>query len=64
MPIYKIVLFARDEWRKYWRNLRDSYVRKRRETRERPSGAAADRAKKWKFFELMSFLDKFMKENR
>ena len=51
-------------WKKKWRNLRDMYVKKRREIRSTKSGQAAERAKKWQFLEIMSFLDRYVEESR
>ena len=50
--------------KKKWRNLRDIYVKKRRESRSSKSGQAAERANKWQFLEIMSFFDRYVEESR
>ena len=45
--------------KKLWNNLRDTYVRKKREEGQVKSGQAGSKQRKrWKYMEAMSFLDK------
>ncbi|XP_013083268.2 uncharacterized protein LOC106068451 isoform X2 [Biomphalaria glabrata] len=48
------------EWKKKWRNLRDTYVKKIRGIRQNVNVAAM---KNWRFFEHMSFLEPFLEDN-
>ncbi|KAL8595200.1 hypothetical protein ACOMHN_043353 [Nucella lapillus] len=52
------------EWKKIWRNQRDSYVKRKREMRTTKSGQAASRKQKWPLMDLMSFLDRYTEEIR
>ncbi|KAJ8041360.1 hypothetical protein HOLleu_12159 [Holothuria leucospilota] len=58
-----LFIFPALEWKKKWRNQRDTYMKKRREVKSNKSGQVAERAKKWHFFEVSSFLDTFIEEN-
>ena len=53
-----------DFWKKRWRTLRDTYVRKRREVKTKKSGSGTSDTKKWKFMDVMQFLDEFTEEQR
>ncbi|XP_030609361.1 uncharacterized protein LOC115797015 [Archocentrus centrarchus] len=47
-----------DDVKKLWRNLRDTYVRKKREEKDIRSGQAGGKQRKrWKYMDVMSFLD-------
>ncbi|ROL42984.1 Transcription factor Adf-1 [Anabarilius grahami] len=46
-----------EDAKKLWKNLRDTYVRKRREEKETKSGQAGKQRKRWKYMECMSFLE-------
>ena len=50
-----------DLWKKKWRTQRDTYVRKKRDLRHK-SGQAAIRIKKWRFMEVLSFLDPYLED--
>lgn len=43
--------------KRLWKNLRDTYVRKKREEGEVRSGQAGGKKKTWKYMEAMSFLE-------
>lgn len=49
--------FSIDFLMKKWRNLRDTYVRIKGDSKSEPSGSAAKNKKKWEFFDQMSFLN-------
>uniref|UniRef100_A0A671RTL2 MADF domain-containing protein n=1 Tax=Sinocyclocheilus anshuiensis TaxID=1608454 RepID=A0A671RTL2_9TELE len=49
-----------DECRKKWRDLRDVYVRERREEKKRKTGAAATQKHPWRYYHIMSFLLPFV----
>lgn len=57
-------LSVAEDWKKKWRNVRDLYVKKKREIKATKSGQAAQKAKKWKFLEIMSFMDRYSEENK
>ena len=46
------------------RNLRDTYVKKRRDIKTSKSGQAADKAKKWHLLDIMNFIEKYDIESR
>ena len=48
--------------KKRFKTLRDSYVRRRRESKTK-SGQAAKKAKKWKFDGLLEFLEPHIYDN-
>lgn len=50
------------EWKKKWRNQRDTYVKKRREMKSGKS----KKANKWRYLDMLSFLDQhiYIEENR
>ena len=59
------VCFLAVEWKKKWRSLRDSYMRHRREMRNSKSGqGAGSKKKKWKFMDIMNFLDRYVEDTR
>lgn len=43
-----------------WRDLRNVYVRERREEKKRKSGAAASQKRPWRYYHIMSFLLPFI----
>lgn len=49
-----------DECKEKWRDLRDIYVRERREEKKRKSGAAATQKRPWRYYHIMSFLIPFV----
>ncbi|XP_058626534.1 uncharacterized protein LOC131537235 isoform X2 [Onychostoma macrolepis] len=49
-----------DECRKKWRDLRDVYVREKREEKKKKSGAAATQKRPWRYYHIMSFLLPFI----
>ncbi|KAK7895209.1 hypothetical protein WMY93_020534 [Mugilogobius chulae] len=49
-----------DICKKRWKSLRDTYMKERRKAKEKRSGSAAGSAKKWRFFEVLTFLDRFI----
>jgi len=46
-----------------WKNIRDSYVKKKKLLKIR-SGEAAARVKTWKYLQLMSFIDAYVRERK
>ncbi|XP_064617230.1 uncharacterized protein LOC135481321 [Liolophura sinensis] len=46
-----------------WRTLRDTFVRKKREMKLKRSGSCAANGKRWKFMDIMQFLDGFTEEH-
>ncbi|XP_073338474.1 uncharacterized protein [Pagrus major] len=46
-----------EDAKRLWKNLRDTYVRKKREEKQTRSGQAGKAKKKWKYMDVMSFLD-------
>ena len=54
-------LFPAKDLKGRWRNLRDTYVKEKR-LRKTQSGQAADKQKKWKFMDIMNFLDRFTED--
>jgi len=54
------ILGSVDEARKFWRNLKDTYVRKKREAKGKSGAGLKDvkqPKKEWPFFEMLQFLD-------
>ncbi|XP_046144392.1 uncharacterized protein LOC114882602 [Osmia bicornis bicornis] len=51
-----------NECKKHWNNLRDCYRRSLKRKNDTKSGQAANKVKKWKYEDEMSFLTKYMKE--
>ncbi|KAL5014359.1 hypothetical protein ScPMuIL_008629 [Solemya velum] len=49
-------------WKKQWRNLRDTYVKKRRMLKARQLGQAVPNSPRWRFMCSMSFLDDYIEE--
>ncbi|KAK7939070.1 hypothetical protein WMY93_002396 [Mugilogobius chulae] len=49
-----------DVCRKKWKGLRDTYLKEKRRETEKRSGSAGGTKKKWKYSEVMSFLDPFI----
>ncbi|XP_070204455.1 uncharacterized protein [Littorina saxatilis] len=45
------------DWKKKWKNLRDTYVRKRKAIRNKKNPDVVESAKKWRFLRLMKFLE-------
>lgn len=57
---YCVVLYLTgDGWKKKWRNLRDTYMKKKKDNATK-SGQAASRKKPWLFFDILTFLDEFI----
>ena len=53
-----------DKLSQKWKNLRDYYVSKKKENKK-PSGAAAERKTKWKFYDIMdAFLAPYVASSR
>ncbi|XP_022093072.1 uncharacterized protein LOC110980566 [Acanthaster planci] len=52
-----------DYWKKRWRMLRDTYVRKRRTIKTKKSRRDASRAAMWRFYEMMDFLASHTDQN-
>ncbi|CAL9702723.1 unnamed protein product [Knipowitschia caucasica] len=51
-----------EEAKKRWKNLRDTYMRIRKTMKEKKSVSAAGGQKSWKYFQIMSFLEPYIKE--
>ena len=47
-----------------WQTLRDTYVRKKRETDSKTYSSKKIKAAHWKYMDILSFLDKFMRKSR
>ncbi|KAK9976653.1 hypothetical protein ABG768_021858 [Culter alburnus] len=53
--------FYRDDvCRKKWKSLRDTYLKEKRKEMEKRSGSAAGSVKKWKYSEILGFLEPFV----
>ncbi|CAM4571970.1 unnamed protein product [Leuciscus chuanchicus] len=46
--------------RKKWKSLRDTYLKEKRKEMEKRSGSAAGSVKRWKFSQILGFLDPFV----
>ncbi|XP_041366613.1 uncharacterized protein LOC121381391 isoform X2 [Gigantopelta aegis] len=53
-----------NDWKSRWRYLRDNFVKKRKEMKTAENGQCAKPSKKWQFYDQMSFLSSYLKENR
>ncbi|XP_077089916.1 uncharacterized protein LOC143741489 isoform X2 [Siphateles boraxobius] len=53
-----------DVCRKKWKSLRDTYLKEKRKEMEKRSGSAAGSGKRWKFSQILGFLDPFGVEAR
>ncbi|KAK7149182.1 hypothetical protein R3I94_008711 [Phoxinus phoxinus] len=49
-----------DVCRKKWKSLRDTYLKEKRKDMEKRSGSAAGSGKRWKFSQILGFLDPFV----
>uniref|UniRef100_A0A672RD65 MADF domain-containing protein n=1 Tax=Sinocyclocheilus grahami TaxID=75366 RepID=A0A672RD65_SINGR len=58
--VSEIVGLSVDECRKKWRDLRNVYVRERREEKKIKSGAAATQKRPWRYYHIISFLLPFV----
>ena len=54
-------LFTEQDCRAKWKGLRDTYVRKKKQLKNR-SGQAAKRIVQWKYLAPLSFLNKYLQE--
>ncbi|GFQ80241.1 hypothetical protein TNCT_736291 [Trichonephila clavata] len=50
-------LFAGEQLKEKWHQLRSNYMRAKRREKHKPSGSGAKPKSTWPYFELMSFLD-------
>lgn len=51
--------FLGESWKKKWRTLRDTYVRKKKLYNAAMSEDEARKVEKWCFLDMMGFLDKY-----
>ncbi|XP_016368500.1 uncharacterized protein LOC107751434 [Sinocyclocheilus rhinocerous] len=49
-----------DVCRKKWKSLRDTYLKEKRKEMEKRSGSAAGSVKKWKYSQILGFLEPFV----
>uniref|UniRef100_A0A8D0AND6 BESS domain-containing protein n=1 Tax=Sander lucioperca TaxID=283035 RepID=A0A8D0AND6_SANLU len=54
-------LCDKEECKKMWKNLRDRYLKERRQQREK-SGVGADHKSTWKYFSILVFLEPHVRE--
>ncbi|XP_077073440.1 transcription factor Adf-1-like [Siphateles boraxobius] len=52
-----------DVCRKKWKSLRDTYLKEKRKEMEKRSGSAAGSGKRWKFSQILGFLDEKRQDN-
>ena len=64
MLIMLYFLLSASFWKDKWRNLRNTYMKKKKEIRLKKSGQAANKAEKWKFWDVLSFWNAYTEENR
>ena len=55
---------AGDEWKKKWRNLRDTYMKQRKYVNSTNSDEGAKKKRKWRYFDLMQFIEPYVEVNR
>ena len=56
--MFRLILFVVEGCRKKWKNLKDTYMsRKRKCKAEKKSGKAAKKLYTWRYFNFCSFLD-------